>query len=69
MEGGRSQAAVFPVQKPLTVLARAVLGLGSWEAEKWVWGPGKQRNGSGQLVLEASSLQADYLMERFLHRR
>lgn len=31
--------------------------------------PKKQRNGSGQLVLEASSLQADYLMERFLHRR
>lgn len=48
-----------PGRKPLTVLARAC----------WVWGPETRRNGSGQLVLEARSLQADYLMERFLHRR
>ena len=59
VEGGRSQAAGSPGQKPLTVLARVVLGLGSWEAEKWVWAAGA----GSQLTA------ADYLMERFLHRR
>lgn len=58
-EGGRSQAAVAP--RPQAPNCRS--------EPYWVWGPGKRRNGSGQLVLEASSLQADYLMERFLHRR
>lgn len=56
---GGARLPCLLARSPPTVLARAVLGLGSWEAKKWVWAAGA----GSQLTA------ADYLMERFLHRR